>query len=62
MWIVSWNPFLMKILLKKEVCGSREQCTGPIGKVETHFSQKKKKKKSQMQDVDAIQTSSKSQT
>ena len=61
MWIVSWNPFLMKILLKKEVCGSREQCTGPIGKVETHFSQKKKKK-GQMQDVDAIQTSSKSQT
>ena len=51
----------MKILLKKEVCGSREQCTGPIGKVETHFSQKKKKK-GQMQDVDAIQTSSKSQT
>ena len=61
MWIVSWNPFLMKILLKKEVCGSREQCTGPIGKVETHFSQKKKKE-GQMQDVDAIQTSSKSQT
>ena len=60
MWIVSWTSFLMKILLKKEVCGSREQCTGPIGKVETHFSQKKKK--GQMQDVDAIQTSSKSQT
>ena len=25
-----WNPFLMKILLKKEVCGSREQCMGSI--------------------------------
>ena len=24
------DPFLMKVLLKKEVCGSYEQCTGPI--------------------------------
>ena len=40
--IVSWDPFLMKILLKKEVCTSREQCTGPTGKVG------KKKKKRQM--------------
>ena len=24
MWIVSWNPFLMKKLLKSEICGSRE--------------------------------------
>ena len=33
----------MKVLLKKEVCGSREQCTRPNIKVETHFSKKKKK-------------------
>ena len=24
-----WDPFLMKVLLKKEVYGSREQCTEP---------------------------------
>ena len=33
----------MKILLKKEVCGSCEQCTGPIGKAEMSFLKKKKK-------------------
>ena len=38
--IVLWDPFLMKILLKKEVCTSHKQCTG---------STKKKKKKRQMQ-------------
>ena len=27
MWIVSWDPFLMKKLLKSKVCGTREQCT-----------------------------------
>jgi len=26
---VPWNPFLIKKLLKSEVCGSREQCMGP---------------------------------
>ena len=41
-----WSPFLMKVLLKKEVCGSRELCTGPIGYSEMRFS---KKKKMQMQ-------------
>ena len=41
MWIVSWDPFLMKVLLKKKVHGSRdEQCTGPIEK-----AKKEKKKK-----------------
>ena len=25
-----WDPFLIKKLLKNEVCGSYEQCTGPI--------------------------------
>ena len=32
MWIVLWDPFLMKVLLKKDVCGSREQCTRPTRK------------------------------
>ena len=31
MWIVPWNPFLMKKLLKSEVYGSCKQCTGPTG-------------------------------
>ena len=29
MWIVLWDPFLIKVWVKKDVCGSREQCTGP---------------------------------
>ena len=29
MWIVPWDPFLMKILTKKKVCESYEQCTWP---------------------------------
>ena len=37
---MSWNPFLIKFLLKKEVCRSHEQCTGPTGYSETRFSQK----------------------
>ena len=47
MWIVPWNPFLMKKLLKSEVCGSHEQCTGPTGmhcsheKVNNHDPKKK---------------------
>ena len=28
-WIVLWDPFLIKFLVKKDVCGSCEQCTGP---------------------------------
>ena len=36
------NPFLMKVLLKKEVCRSHEQCMGPTKKA---LKQKKKKKK-----------------
>ena len=27
-----WDSFLMQVLIKKEVCGSREQCTGPTDK------------------------------
>ena len=38
------DPFLMKVLLKKGVCGSRKQCTRPIESAETHFFQKKKEK------------------
>ena len=40
-----WNPFLMKVLLKKEVCESREQCTRPTGKqtIATGCFSKKKK-------------------
>ena len=30
---MQWDPFLMEVLLKKEVCGSREQCTKPTGKL-----------------------------
>ena len=43
----------MEVLLKKEVCGSIEQCTRPTGisqKLLKHVSQKKKeKKKKEMQ-------------
>ena len=46
MRIISWDPFLMKVLLKKRVCGSCEQCTGATRKVE-----KERKKKGT--DVDA---------
>ena len=41
----------MKVVLKKEVCGSREQYTGPIGKpsqlqkVRNALQKKKKKRK-----------------
>ena len=41
----------MKKLLKSEICGSHEQCTGPTGmhcsheKVNNHNPKKKKKKK-----------------
>ena len=45
MWIVLCNSFLMKACVKKEVCGSREQCMEPIGTAEISFSQKKKRKK-----------------
>ena len=29
MWIVPWDPFLMKKLLKSEICDSRALFTGP---------------------------------
>ena len=45
MWIVSWNSFLIKVLVEKEVCGSHEQCMRPTGKAKMRFSKKKKKEK-----------------
>ena len=44
MWMVLWDLFLIKILLKKEICGSYEQCTESTEKTEMHFLKKKKKK------------------
>ena len=46
----------MKVLLKKEICGSRKQCTGPTENTpqpqNAHLKNKnKKKKKTQMQDT-----------
>lgn len=45
------KPFLMKFLVKKEICGSREQCMGPTEKANSHRNTglKKKKKETQMQ-------------
>ena len=31
MWIVLWDPFLMKKFLKSKICGSHEQCMRPTG-------------------------------
>ena len=42
---MSWNSFLIKVLVEKEVCGSHEQCMRPTGKAKMRFSKKKKKKK-----------------
>ena len=47
--MVLWDLFLIKILLKKEICGSYEQCTESTEKTEMHFLKKKKKKKTQTQ-------------
>ena len=40
-----WDPFLVKKLLKSEVCGSREQYTGSTGVAEKSNIMAKKKKK-----------------
>ena len=56
MWIVLWDPFLMKKLWKVKFMGSCEQCTRPtcVAKMCTvhwrkvnNCSQKKKKKKNE---------------
>ena len=49
-----WDPFLMKVLLKKEVCESREQCTGPIGKAWNTLPKKKKKNEMQMLNTEVV--------
>ena len=46
--IVSWDPFLMKILLKKEVCTSHKQCTGSTREREREREREKKRER-QMQ-------------
>ena len=48
MWIGLWDLFVMKKLLKSEVCGSREQCTGSTdvpytGRKFNNYGLKKKK-------------------
>ena len=58
MWIVSWDSFLMKKLLKSDVCGSREQCTC----ARVHCSQEKstfiakKKREREKRDVETQET------
>ena len=42
---MSWNSFLIKVLVEKEVCGSHEQCMRHTGKAKMRFSKKKKKEK-----------------
>ena len=43
----------MNFLLKKEVCGSREQCVGPTGKAKKASArfQKKKRKKEKKKEI-----------
>ena len=36
-----WDLFLLKILVKKEICGSYEQCMGPIEKDKNTLLKKK---------------------
>ena len=49
-----WDPFLMKKLLKSEVCGTCEQCTGALFTAEKskhadgEKKEKKKRKETQM--------------
>ena len=39
-----WDLFLMKKLLKSEICESREQCTGPLVLLKSQISRPKKEK------------------
>ena len=52
MWIVSWNLFLMKKLLKSEICG-------PVNRGIVNFCVKKKKKKTQSWKRNALNAESK---
>ena len=49
-----WDPFLMKVLLKKKVCGSHEQFTSPTGKSKCTSQKKKKKKANADEDADKL--------
>ena len=49
MWIILWDPFLMKLLVKKDVCRSRQKCTSP---------KKNQKKQNVVADADAGRRSS----
>ena len=40
MWIVSWNQFLMKKLLKSDICGSHKQYMGPTDVIKGQKSKK----------------------
>ena len=42
-----WDPFLMKVLVKKEVCELCEQCTRSTGKDRNALLKKKKKMQTQ---------------
>ena len=48
------RPILMKILLKKYVCKSHEQCTESIGKAWNTFLKKKKEGEMQMLDMATV--------
>ena len=52
--MVLWDLFLIKILLKKEICGSYEQCTESTEKIEMHFLKKKKKTQTQTRSLSAV--------
>ena len=49
----------MKVLLKKKVCESCEQCTGPVGTQLTRFSKKKKKKEEEEEEEENANARSK---
>ena len=42
------RPIFNEILVKKEICESRELCMGPTNLTEMHLLKKKKKKKAKM--------------
>ena len=52
MWIVLWDPFVMKVLVKKRFVGSVNSVQDPLEITEMRFSMEKKK--SETLDVDCI--------
>ena len=60
--MVSWDPFLMKKLIKSGVCGTHEQCiyalfTKDRSTVAAEEKKKKEKKKKERESVDAARLS-----